>query len=126
MRLSFVSDRVTHECYAVFKGSSNLLLGRGPFDPATDGVEVQVSKGDVIVVPAGVSHCSLSSEDGYEYVGLYPKGSPKWDNNFCKADSHETAQKAENARSVPIPHMDPVYGVDGPLVGLWKKAAGLE
>jgi len=77
---------VTHECYAVFKRASTLLLGRGPLDESEKGdVEVTLGVGDAIVLPAGVAHCSLHSEEGYEYVGLYPKGSPHWDNNFCKA-----------------------------------------
>lgn len=115
---------VTHECYAIFKGSSRLLLGRGPLDDPNDGgIEVDVSVGDIIVLPAGVSHCSVDSEGDYEYVGLYPKGSPHWDSNFCKADATETAEKARNARNVPIPEYDPIYGQDGPLVEIWKNAA---
>ena len=46
---------VTHECYAVFKGSSRLLLGRGPLDKAEGGVEVDLSVGDIIVLPVGVT-----------------------------------------------------------------------
>ena len=43
---------VTHECYAIFKGSSRLLLGRGPLDDPNDGgIEVDVSVGDIIVLP---------------------------------------------------------------------------
>lgn len=41
---------VTHECYAVFKGSSKLLLGSGPLDEE-GGTEVELSVGDVIVLP---------------------------------------------------------------------------
>lgn len=80
---------VTHECYAVFRGSSTLLLGRGPLE-SEGGVEVRLAQGDIIVLPvstsartspgdesnmaqAGVSHCSLDSDGDYEYVGLYPK-----------------------------------------------------
>jgi uncharacterized protein YjlB len=47
---------VTHELYAVFKGHSRLLLGRGPLD-AEVGVEVDLRVGDCIVLPAGVAHC---------------------------------------------------------------------
>ncbi|KAF2813066.1 uncharacterized protein BDZ99DRAFT_381699 [Mytilinidion resinicola] len=117
---------VTHECYAVFKGSSRLLLGRGPLDDPEGGKQLmfQVSVGDIIVLPAGVSHCSLHSEGEYEYVGLYPQGSPHWDNNFCKKPE-ETAQKAENARAVPVPEYDPIHGKDGPLVYLWQNAAAV-
>ena len=45
---------VTHEAYAVFKGSSRLLLGRGPLDECLPGgQEVQLGVGDVIVLPVG-------------------------------------------------------------------------
>lgn len=61
----------------MFKGSSRLLLGRGPLDEEGEdgkrGVEVVVAQGDVIVLPAGVAHCSVESSGDYEYVGLYPE-----------------------------------------------------
>jgi uncharacterized protein YjlB len=44
---------VTHECYGVFKGSSRLLLGRGPLDDEKGGKEVDVGVGDVVVLPVG-------------------------------------------------------------------------
>ncbi|TVY84190.1 Uncharacterized protein LSUE1_G005262 [Lachnellula suecica] len=113
---------VTHECYAVFKGHSRLLLGRGPGEDG--GVEVDVREGDAIVLPAGVAHCSLESSGDYEYVGLYPEGSPHWDNNFCKAGVEETREKEGNARALPVPDSDPVFGAGGPLVGIWREASG--
>ncbi|PMD22437.1 hypothetical protein NA56DRAFT_570371 [Hyaloscypha hepaticicola] len=115
---------VTHELYAVFKGHSRLLLGRGPLDAVRgDGdLMVELGVGDCIVLPAGVAHCCLESSPDYEYVGLYPNGSPHYDNNFCKADEQETREKAANARSVPLPMTDPVFGAGGPLVEIWGKA----
>ncbi|KAG9234895.1 hypothetical protein BJ875DRAFT_289642 [Amylocarpus encephaloides] len=114
---------VTHECYAVFRGHSRLLLGRGPLDSEDrDGLFVDMEVGDAIVLPAGVAHCSIESSDDYEYVGLYPKGSPRWDNNFCKAGEEETRTKEANARAVPIPDSDPIFGIGGPLVEIWTKA----
>jgi len=41
---------VTHECYAVYRGRSTLLLGRGPLDE-NGGLEVVLEAGDVIVLP---------------------------------------------------------------------------
>ena len=51
------------------------------------------------------------------------QGSPKYDNNFCKAGVEETRVKAEVARGVPVPGWDVVNGVDGPLCGIWREAA---
>jgi uncharacterized protein YjlB len=51
---------VTHECYAVFKGCSTVLLGRGPLDPNSgEYAVVDLKRGDAIVLPAGVAHCSM-------------------------------------------------------------------
>jgi hypothetical protein len=63
---------------AIIQGSSRLVLGRQkPSDgqESTDGVEIDVETGDVVVVPAGVSHRSLdgSSKGGYKYIGVYPE-----------------------------------------------------
>lgn len=44
-------------------------------------------------------------------MGLYPKGSPKWDNNFCKADADETEERKRAAEGVEVPEWDPVVGV---------------
>ena len=75
------------------------------------------------LLQAGVSHCNLESKDDYSYVGLYPEGSPKYDNNWGKADSDETAAKAANARAVPLPDYDPVHGKNGPLCHIWAQAS---
>lgn len=65
----------------------------------------------------------VRSSDDYEYVGLYPQGSPHYDNNFCKAGEEETREKAANTRKVPVPEWDPFFGVGGPLVEIWRKAS---
>jgi len=51
---------VTHECYAVFQGSSRLLLGRGPLDDLDrdGGAEVELATGDIIVLPVRLMVCS--------------------------------------------------------------------
>lgn len=72
-----------HECYGVFSGHSRLLLGCGQGDDRENqegvGLEIDVQRGDVIVLPAGTGHaCLVSStkedEDGeYRYIGVYPE-----------------------------------------------------
>ncbi|KAH7085196.1 hypothetical protein BKA63DRAFT_13130 [Paraphoma chrysanthemicola] len=114
----------THECYAIIQGESRLVLGRPK--PSDDeepvgGVEFDVSPGDVVVVPAGVSHRSLTSSGGYRYIGVYPRTNPKWRNNYCKGEEPLEDLKKEIA-NVEMPEADPVYGIDGPLVRIWKAA----
>jgi uncharacterized protein YjlB len=60
-------------CAAIIRGSSRLALGRSKEHDAIDGIEVNIHTGDVIVIPAGVSHRSLQSEEGFRYIGVYPK-----------------------------------------------------
>lgn len=49
------------------------------------------------------------------------KGSPPYDNNFCKADAQETELKGRTAHAVPVPEYDPIFGINGPLTTLWTK-----
>jgi uncharacterized protein YjlB len=57
---------------AIIQGSSTLLLGVGPNEDERNGQEVIVNAGDVIILPAGVAHCSKHFQDEYRYVGAYP------------------------------------------------------
>ncbi|KAF2193524.1 hypothetical protein K469DRAFT_691090 [Zopfia rhizophila CBS 207.26] len=117
-----------HECYAVIKGKSTYQLGKSPIDAEVDeegrenGMKLKVAEGDVFVLPAGVSHCSIESEGDYEFIGLYPKGSPAWDMNYCKETPEETKVKAVDCSKVPVPDLDPVFGKSGPLPRLWQNA----
>ncbi|KAF7190425.1 hypothetical protein HII31_08139 [Pseudocercospora fuligena] len=110
----------THECYAAIRGQTKCLYGVGPLDDENDGVAFEMKAGDIAVHAAGVAHRNVESSGNYEYVGLYPKGAPHWDNNFCKGDLKETEMKAGAAKGVEIPDYDPVYGFDGPLPRIWK------
>ena len=53
-----------------------MALGREKHETSTGGVEVDVKAGDVVVVPAGVSHRSLSAYGDYWYIGVYPEVGP--------------------------------------------------
>ena len=67
------SGQITNSYIAVIQGESKLALGRERHEDSTGGVEVDVKAGDVIVVPAGVSHRSLTATDDYRYIGVYPE-----------------------------------------------------
>lgn len=71
--LSFIlTDMKYPMVIGIYQGESTLLLGCGTND-TTGGVILDVSAGDVIVIPAGTAHCSLQSSVNYRYVGVYPK-----------------------------------------------------
>ncbi|KAK3710700.1 hypothetical protein LTR37_010119 [Vermiconidia calcicola] len=112
-----------HECYAALRGKTTCLYGVGPLDDASDGVEFDMQAGDIAVHAAGVAHRNTWSTDDYVYMGLYPKGAPKWSNNFCKDGVEETERKTEQARSIPVPEWDPIHGFDGPLPTIWRQAS---
>ncbi|VUC33007.1 unnamed protein product [Clonostachys rosea] len=103
----------SHECYGIFQGSSKLLIGK---IKQGDGVEINVKSGDVIVLPAGTAHSSIESSLNYRYIGVYPEGCPKWQNEMGKkpADQFHTM-----IQDVAMPEADPVYGENGPLTRLW-------
>ncbi|OJD40316.1 cupin domain protein [Diplodia corticola] len=123
----------THECYGILRGSSVYMLGVGGADLGDEGEPGEgkgtrffAEAGDVFVLPAGISHCSVESEGDYEYIGLYPgekdhKGA-RFDLHWCKDTPEKTKELAEKAGNVPIPECDPLYGPDGPLPRIWKEA----
>lgn len=88
----------THEVLAVFSGNAEILFG---------GLHcIDVNRGDVMIIPAGVAHKKLKSDNNFKCVGAYPEGS--------KFDLNKTKQVDDNAKisQVGIPDMDPVYGSD--------------
>ncbi|CAM1508391.1 Fc.00g052390.m01.CDS01 [Cosmosporella sp. VM-42] len=112
----------THECYAVFRGSSTLLIGVGPLENQSKGTAIRMDAGDVIILPAGVAHCSKDFQDDYRYIGAYPEGAPKWRNEFCRDQEQCQTLRAE-AEAVPVPDWDPVGGHEGHLHRLWSEVS---
>ncbi|SFJ41739.1 cupin domain-containing protein [Aerobium aerolatum] len=94
----------THECLGVATGWMEVeLFGVG-------GVRVRAEAGDVIVMPAGVSHCMVAHSDDIRMVGGYPDGRD-WDNVQEKHLTEETRRAAaKRIMMLPIPGADPVTG----------------
>ncbi|UJH90752.1 cupin domain-containing protein [Antarcticibacterium sp. 1MA-6-2] len=57
----------THEVLGVYSGKALLHLG------GEEGEKIEVVAGDIIVIPAGVGHKNLGSEN-FKIVGAYPDG----------------------------------------------------
>jgi uncharacterized protein YjlB len=101
----------THEVLCISSGSAKLCFG-GEDNP--EKVTPTVSKGDVIIVPAGVGHRLLEEvEEPFEMVGAYPKGC-SWD--MCYGKKEEEG-KVKGIEKVGWFERDPVYGDEGPVVG---------
>jgi len=102
---------VAHEVLGVYGGEAKVQFG-GPNGPVHS-----VSRGDIVVIPAGVSHKLISSADGFAVVGAYPAGqSPDMQ---LGREGERPAVDAAIAK-VPLPKADPVWGGEGTLMELWK------
>ena len=101
-----------HEILVVDNGKGRLCFG-GENNPGR--VEVVVSKGDVMIVPAGVGHRLLDDvEGGFEMVGSYQNGR-SWDMCYGKKGEEE---KIRGIGDLGWFERDPIYGDEGPTLNV--------
>jgi len=101
-----------HEVLGIARGHARVRFG------GDNGKELEISAGDVAILPAGTGHqCVLASRD-FSVVGAYPPG-PPMDLKRATPENHAEAKKT--IPEVKLPQTDPVLGADGPLVRLWRK-----
>jgi uncharacterized protein YjlB len=106
----------THEVLVVVSTTgARLRFGGGRSD-----LIVQVGKGDVIVVPAGVGHSLITElpqnedkRDGFKMIGSYPVGSDHWDMCTDEMSGQDKDEAWERVRKLGWFEKDPVYGVSG-------------
>lgn len=100
----------SHEVLCISNGSARLCFGG---DDNEGRVEPVVEEGDVIIVPAGVSHRLVRDREGdFEMVGSYPPGY-QWD--MCYGKKGEEA-KSQSISKLPWFETDPIYGEKGPAL----------
>ena len=80
------------------------------------GSQLTIHAGDIIVIPAGVGHKNLESEN-IGVVSAYP-GGMNCDISFGKAGERPQADK--NIAAVAIPKTDPLLGMNSGLTGIWN------
>jgi uncharacterized protein YjlB len=100
-----------HEVLGVCGGSARVAFG------GEGGLVLEVRAGDVVVIPAGVAHRNLEETRGFAVVGAYPEGQ-RWDMNTGRPGERPAAD--ERIARVPLPAADPAFGVNGPLMALWR------
>jgi uncharacterized protein YjlB len=103
-----------HEALGIAKGEATVILG-GPH-----GKEFILSAGDIVVLPAGTGHRRISKLGGLLVVGAYPRGQ-SWD--LIREEPEKKAAAMKRIAELPLPESDPVLGVDGPLVRMWRSGA---
>lgn len=106
----------THEVLGVYAGHAVLQIG-GP-----EGERLDVQLGDVIVLPAGTGHVSLSHSSDFAVVGAYPNGAEP---DLIRIADQRPDGVREKVDAVPVPDLDPVFGdTSSGIVQSWKERIG--
>jgi uncharacterized protein YjlB len=100
-----------HEALGIARGRAKVRFG------GDKGEIVEVSAGDLAVLPAGTGHQRLESSDDLLVIGAYP-GEGTY--NLCRGGKSEHDEALKTIPNVPVPASDPVLGKDGGLVKLWR------
>jgi uncharacterized protein YjlB len=103
-----------HEVMGVTRGSARVQFG------GKEGRTITIKRGDVLVLPAGTGHECLSASDDFLVIGAYP---PTGTYDVFRTSPKEHAKASKTVPKVAPPRRDPIYGKDGPLMRLWKRAA---
>jgi uncharacterized protein YjlB len=102
-----------HEALGIARGHARVRFG------GDHGQEIEVTAGDVAILPAGTGHQCLSASPDFSVVGAYPPG-PKMQVTRPTPENHGKALKT--IPEVKHPKTDPVHGPEGPLVKFWNRA----
>jgi uncharacterized protein YjlB len=100
-----------HEGLGIARGRAKVRFG------GNQGEELDLTAGDVAILPAGTGHQCLWASPDLVVVGAYPK-TGRYD--LCRGSKAEHAKAVTTIPDVPLPDSDPVHGKDGPLLTLWR------
>lgn len=100
-----------HEMLVIFSGRATVEIG------GDNGETFNISAGDVIFHPAGVSHKKIKASEDFKTIGAYPFPI-QYDLRHGKKEEYDEAVK--NISNVEPPHTDPIYGKDGKLFEYWS------
>ena len=101
-----------HEALGVARGRARVRFG------GHHGREVEVTAGDVAILPAGTGHQCLSASSDFCVVGAYPPGAKM---EITRPTPENRRKALQTIPQVTLPKTDPVRGESGPLVRLWNR-----
>ncbi len=101
-----------HEALGVARGRARVRFG------GDHGEELDVSAGDVAILPAGTGHQLVSATGDFCVIGAYPPGSKM---EIARPTPENHAKALKTIPAVKRPDNDPVTGKDGPLTRLWGR-----
>jgi uncharacterized protein YjlB len=99
-----------HEVVGIFRGSASVRMGDA------SGVTILCRAGDVLLIPAGVSHERISSSPDFQGVGAYPQG---YEPDEIRDDRGKRPAADKRIAALPVPPLDPVCGEAGPMHARW-------
>ena len=100
-----------HEALGVYRGTATARFG------GEGGVDMTVSAGDVVIIPAGVGHKAIEASADFGIVGAYPAGTGP---DLCRGALGERPASLAAIARVAVPARDPLYGTGGPLRRHWS------
>ena len=103
-----------HEALGVARGHARVLFG-GP-----NGRSLEITAGDVVVLPAGVGHCRQDASPDLLIVGAYPQGMAAG-LDTRRGRPEELAEVRRNIANLSLHVPDPVNGGQGVLGRLWER-----
>jgi uncharacterized protein YjlB len=101
-----------HEVLGIARGQARVRFG------GDQGKVLEVSAGDVAILPAGTGHQCLFATRDLSVVGAYPPGQIM---EITRPTPDNYAKALKMIPQVDLPRTDPVIGEDGPLVRLWRR-----
>src|ERR1041384_5404622 len=91
----------THEVLGIVRGHAKVRFG------GEQGVLLEVTAGDVVVIPAGVGHKNEGASADLQVVGAYPG---KHEPDICTGAGSERDRALKALAHVTLPAADPVFG----------------
>lgn len=100
-----------HEVLGIARGHAKVRFG------GERGEVLEISAGDVAILPAGTGHQCISSSRDFSVVGAYPPGPPM---DLVRPTKEAHVKALKTIPKVAVPKTDPVLGADGGLIKIWR------